>query len=100
MTQSQLHHAIAVTTGESICTIRNLGFGLLAQEPHDLEPEDLRLVVDCPFCRQPVPNPGATQTGDSVIAECDLCDVYFDFAPSDVYAAAVHESEVLATHAA
>lgn len=100
MTQFQLDHAIAVTTGESICTIRNLGFGLLAQEPHDLEPEDLRLVLDCPFCRQPVPYPDATQTGDPALAECDHCDVYFDFAPSDVYAAAVHDSEVLAAHAA
>jgi hypothetical protein len=90
MTQAQLDRSIAVLTGESPRTIHRLGFGLQAVRPGDLEPEDLRLVVDCPFCGRPVPYPGTVRDGSPTLAECadPRCDVYFDFDPSEVYAAA------------
>ena len=87
MTQAQLVCAVARRTGESIHTVRHLGFGPLAQRPRDLEPEDLRLVLDCPFCGAAVPYPGRARDGSSALAECDHCDVAFDFADDEVYVA-------------
>ena len=59
MTQTQLEHAVADRTGESPRTIHRLGFGLLPEAPH-LESEDVRLVVNCPFCgrARPLSRPG------------------------------------------
>ena len=90
MTQAQLDRSSPAATGESPRTIHRLGFGLQAVRPRDLEPEDLRLVVDCPFCGRPVPYPGTVRDGSPALAECadPRCDVYFDFDPSEVYAAA------------
>lgn len=86
MTQSQLECAVAGATGESVTTVHRHGFSLLASRPADLEPEDLRLVLDCPFCGVPVAYPGTTRDGSLALAECDSCDVYFDFAVKEVYA--------------
>jgi hypothetical protein len=87
MTQQMLDRLVARSTGESPRTIRRLGFQLQGHPGEGLEPEDLRLAVDCPFCDRPAPIdlpvdvPGA-------LAECDRCDIYFDYRPGDVYAAA------------
>lgn len=78
MTQRQLDRAVAAATGESLATIHRLGF----VAPADLEPEDLPLAVDCPFCRRPVTYPGLAGGGAAALAECDRCDVYFDFCPA------------------
>ena len=90
MTQAQLDRSIAHRTGESPRTIRRLGFGLQPVARRDLEPEDLRLVVDCPFCGHAVPYPGPARDGSTTLAECadPRCDVYFDFDLAEVYAAA------------
>ncbi len=89
MTQAQLDRSIAGVTGESTRTIRRLGFGLQPARPRDPGPEDLRLVVDCPFCGRSVAYPGRVRDGSPALAECadPRCDVYFDFAESEVYAA-------------
>ena len=85
MTQLQLDRTVARKTGESLRTIRHLGFGIEAGgDAQDLEPEDLHLAVDCPFCGRPCDLPA----GSSTLAECVACDVEFDFDPDDVYAAA------------
>ena len=55
MTQAQLNHAVARATGETITTIRSMGFKLVPDEidePDDAEEDYLWL--DCPFCRSPV----------------------------------------------
>jgi hypothetical protein len=86
MTQQTLDLLVARSTGESPRTIHRLGFQLQGRPGDGLEPEDLRLAVDCPFCGRtspiapPVNVPGA-------LAECDRCDVYFDYQPDEVYAA-------------
>jgi hypothetical protein len=82
MTQRQLVRAVAGATGESVRTIRSLGFGVLASRPARAA-EDLDLVLDCPFCGRRVPYPG---DGDA-LAECLRCDVYFDVRPGEVYLA-------------
>ena len=84
MTTSEIHRAVAGATGESLRTVRGLGFGL----DHDAErePEDLCLNLDCPFCGCAVPYPGTAGDGSSALAECLRCDVYFDFAAAEVYA--------------
>jgi hypothetical protein len=89
MTQAQLDRSVADRTGESPRTIRRLGFGLQTVARRDIEPEDFRLVVDCPFCGRAVPYPGRARDGSPALAECadPRCDVYFDFAVADVYAA-------------
>ena len=51
-----------------------------------MEPEDLALAVDCPFCGRPCALPAGIGVSPPM-AECDPCDVYFDLRPGDVYAA-------------
>jgi hypothetical protein len=87
MTQAQLEAAVADATGESLRTVHRLGFGLLAGPGDGRGPEDLALVLDCPFCRRPVPYPGRCRDGSTPLGECVDCDVYFGFADDEVYAA-------------
>jgi hypothetical protein len=89
MTQSQLDRSVAARTGESPHTIHRLGFGLEPIKQADRQPEEIRLVVDCPFCGRPVPYPGTVRDGSPALAECTepRCDVYFDYAFTDVYVA-------------
>jgi hypothetical protein len=88
MTPAQLDCQIARITGESLQTLRFMGFSLLPQKPGDLPPENLRLVLDCPFCGRPVPYPGPASSGSEVLAECEACDVYFGFDLDEVYSTA------------
>ena len=85
MTQSQLDRSIAALTGEPIRLVKQLGFSLLSAEAEALEPEDLVLVLNCPFCGHPVPYPDQAGDGSATLAECDRCDVYFDFVIDEVY---------------
>ncbi len=85
MTQSQLDRAVAAATGESLRTIHALGFG----RPAELEPEDLALRVDCPFCGAAVPAPAPHAADALAFAECARCDVAFDCPDDEVYAAAI-----------
>ena len=87
MTQMQLDRAVAAATGESLRTIHHLGFSDHAGRPADLEPEDLCLTLDCPFCGAAVPAPGRRAADRLDFAECPRCDVAFDFADDEVYAA-------------
>lgn len=91
LTQSQLFHAVAGATGESVAAIEQRGFGLVASHPGDLEPGDLRFVLDCPFCGHLVAHPGTVPGGALALAECLRCDVYFDFAEKEVYAVEVDD---------
>jgi hypothetical protein len=87
MTQLQLNLQLARITGEPLGTLRALGFGILRPDGEENEPEDIELVLDCPFCGRPVPYPGHGGDGSGHLAECDRCDVYFGFEPDDVYTA-------------
>ena len=71
---------------ESLATIRHLGFHAQAGPAANLEPEDLHLAVDCPFCGKSNKLPSGPG-GMPSLAECDRCDVFFDYAPAEVYAA-------------
>ena len=87
MTQTHLISSVASATGESLRTIHGLGFNLVTESPDDLEPENLHLVVDCPFCRTSLPYPGLVGDGSLPMGECLSCDVYFPFESEEVYAA-------------
>ncbi len=89
MTQAQLDRTVAGRTGETVGTVRRLGFQLQIAAPLDPYHDDLRLVVDCPSCRRPVPYPGRDRDGSPALAECadPGCDLYFDVDPARVYAA-------------
>ena len=89
MTRIQLNEHIARITGEPVATILRLGFSLMPS-PDELEPEDLRLVLDCPFCGRPVPYAGLARDGSEALAECDRCDVYFGFDPEEIYVLEAH----------
>ena len=45
MTQSELNHAIAKQTGESVTKIARRGFTILAELPHDDEPLSAKVVA-------------------------------------------------------
>jgi hypothetical protein len=87
MTQPLLERAVADALGEPIATVRRLGFGLPTFDRPE-KSDDLRLVLDCPFCGRAVPYPGRARDGSLALAECLRCDVYFDFAEVEVYATA------------
>ena len=87
MTRTQLNHSIAARTGESLTVIRRLGFSLWTEPRDEPRPEDIRLVLPCPFCRQQVPYPGRSGEGASVLAECPDCDVAFEFHDREVFPA-------------
>jgi hypothetical protein len=86
MTQAQLDRAVARATGEPLRLIRGLGFGPAPRRPPWPKAEDLALCVLCPFCGRRLPYPGAPG-GAPALGACDRCDVYFDVAPKDVFAA-------------
>jgi hypothetical protein len=91
MTRTQLNHQVARITGEPIDYISALGFSLLRPGDESMEPEDIQLVVGCPFCGRPVPYPGSAKAGSEPLAECERCDVYFGFDTYEVYATAVQK---------
>ena len=87
MTRTQINHRVASRTGESLTVIRRLGFQLQVPPREEPAPEDICLVVHCPFCRGAVPYPGRSGDGSPALAECVGCDVYFPFDDRDVFPA-------------
>jgi hypothetical protein len=85
MTQKQLVDQVARITGDPLMIIIRLGFNVTSRQPFDLEPEDVQLVLDCPFCGHPVSYPGQSSDRSETLAECDRCDVDFGFDPDEVY---------------
>ncbi len=94
MAQIQLTCQIARITGEPLCTINKLGLRVIPDQPDSLEPEDVELALNCPFCGLPVPFPGLASDGSETLAECDQCDIYFGFDVDEVYTLPV-EQQVL-----
>jgi hypothetical protein len=85
MTRTQLNHQVAKITGEPIGNITALGFSLLRPGGESMEPEDIRLVLECPFCGRPVQYPGSAAAGSEPMAECERWNVYFGFLPQEVH---------------
>jgi hypothetical protein len=86
VTRPLLERAVADALGKPLATVRRLGFGLTTLDHLD-ESDDLRLALDCPFCGRAVPYAGRSRDGSLAMAECLRCDVNFDFAEVEVYAA-------------
>ena len=84
MTQAQLDRAVASVTGETVRDVRNLGFSILEHRPETPDPDDLCLVLDCPFCGGVIPYSGLPE--DGTLATCPPCDVEFAYGPHEVYA--------------
>ena len=100
MTQAQLDHQVASITGEPLAHVHSLGFSVMTGQQDDLEPEDVTLVLECPFCGRPVPYPGLAGDGSEAMAECDRCDVYFGFDPDEIYTVAADEPTRKTAHTA
>jgi hypothetical protein len=92
MTSSELNHQVARITGEPLSLIVAFGFNLVSQQVEDDEPDDIKLVLDCPFCGRLVAYPGPSTDGSEALAECDRCDVYFGFDPNEVYPLPANQS--------
>jgi hypothetical protein len=86
VTQRQLDRAVAASTGETLRTVHSLGFSLETRDHDGAGTDRLRLHVDCAFCGRPADYPGLARDGAQALAECDRCDIYFDFDPHEVYA--------------
>jgi hypothetical protein len=95
MTQQQLDRAVARSTGESLHTVRRLGFSPLPDDILAEDEGDLALFVDCPFCGR---RAGLESSGSALpaLAECGRCDIYFDYTPAEVYAAAARQPAAIA----
>jgi hypothetical protein len=87
MNRTQLDSTIASRTGESLSVIRRMGFQFQVQPREEPESDELCLIVFCPFCRQRTDYPGRAEDGSAVLAECDGCDVFFEFEDHDVFPA-------------
>jgi hypothetical protein len=85
MTRTQLNHSIAERTGESLSVIRRLGFSLVAGHSREPRTEEIRLVLQCPFCNRQVPYPGRLGDGSKSPAQCPDCDVEFEFDDCEVF---------------
>ncbi len=85
MPKTQLDRRATGIADVSPLMVRRRGFGLDSpgREPPDLD--DPRLVLDCPFCGRATPCPRLAGDGSATMAECDRCDLYFTFAPDEVY---------------
>lgn len=90
MHPSLLNRAVARSTGDSLRTVRRLGFG----PPIALDPDDVALVVDCPFCGKACSVP-TTFCGKTPMGECDPCDIDFDFDPAEIYVTNVGTSDLM-----
>ena len=89
MTRSHLDRQVARRTGEAPRTIRALGFGpLRPAAAAALEPEDLELALDCPFCGRRATPAAAGPAAAERLAECRRCDAEFPFTDDDLYAVA------------
>jgi hypothetical protein len=87
MTQAQLERAVASATGETIRDVRSRGFSILENSPGTPDPDDLSLVIDCPFCGGVILYPGLPDGDAPALAACPTCDVEFEYAPYEVYTA-------------
>jgi hypothetical protein len=87
MNRTQLDSTIAARTGESLSVIRRIGFQFQVQPHEEPASEEICLVVFCPFCRQATDYPGRAGDGSALLAECEGCDVFFDFEDHDVFPA-------------
>ena len=65
MMQKQLVDQVARITGDPLMIIIRLGFNVTSRQPFDLEPEDVQLVLDCPFCGHPVSYPGQSPLAEN-----------------------------------
>jgi hypothetical protein len=85
MASLTIDQTIARITGESLRRIRRIGFSLPVERYTDSNADELEVVLDCPFCRRPLPYPSLVSLDDPSLAECLICDVEFEFDRDEVY---------------
>ena len=85
MTSLSIDRTVAQITGESLRRIRRVGFSVFTEEHEDSPSDAVQLVLDCPFCRRPLPYLGLVRLGEPPLAECLICDVEFEFDLDEVY---------------
>lgn len=82
MTRDQLRQ-VTRATGESVQTIRHRGFEIVDPDEEREELETL-LTLQCPFCGRQVVLSADGPEGLPELAECNGCDLIFDYQDDDV----------------
>jgi hypothetical protein len=86
MKRSQLHAAVAHATGESLGTIKRIGFCDAADHRHDhSESSDPLKVVDCPCCGGTIVLTWSRFDKLPEFAECRRCETIVDYHPWEIY---------------
>ena len=85
MKQSELNHAVADATNETVSTIKSMGFSLADESTESDVADQQILVLDCPFCGTTVLLSANGPEELPELAECPNCDVVYDYADDEVY---------------
>ena len=83
MTSQQFQRAVARATGESVTTIRSLGFSVLEVDVPVTEVADC-LCLSCPGCGRDVPLSLEDNTLPD-LAECEHCDIAYPYHDEEVF---------------
>lgn len=82
MTRSQLLQ-VARATGECLRTILDRGFSVFSIED-DRDQDETLLTLECPFCGRRILLSTDGPEGLPELAECDGCDLVFDYQADEV----------------
>ena len=92
MTRRRLHEQVATATGESIDTVRRIGFQLLTGSVERNDEESDWLWIECSGCKR---NLLLSSTGFDDLpefADCERCDAVFDYQFDELFSA--HPDEI------
>ena len=95
MTRSQMNAAVVEATGESLSTVRGMGFSLDRQRKPRRSPQSEALpVIDCPGCGGVVVLAWSSAEELPEFAECRRCETAFGYYDREVYDASLDDITV------
>lgn len=86
MIRSLLHAAVARATGETLATVKRLGFHFNRRaRPDKPTTDDPLAAIDCPCCGGSVVVAWNRREDLPEFADCRTCDIAVPYSPSEVY---------------